>query len=189
MNKLFAFLLAISSLHGSPLSERIEDSLVPYENFPKPGSVFRDISPILENPQLFGEIIDHFVDRYKERKIDAVIALEARGFIFGSALAYKLQVPLVMIRKEGKLPGAIHRASYKKLYGEDVFVMRVDALKKGQQVVVIDDFYSTGGSLQAASELIQATGAIVYEGAFLINNTRASNKRNFPFPIYAIFDL
>ncbi len=189
MNKLFVFLLAIGSLHASPLSEQIENSLVPYEDFPKVGSVFRDISPILENPQLFGEIIDHFVDRYKERKIDAVVALEARGFIFGAALAYQLKVPLVMIRKEGKLPGAIHRASYKKLYGEDVFVMRVDALKAGQQVVIIDDFYSTGGTLQAASELVQATGAIVYEGAFLINNTKAPNRRAFPFPIYAIFDL
>ena len=174
---------------SSYLSKRIEHSLIPYENFPRPGIVFRDISPILENPQLFREIIDHFSARYKKSGINAVVALEARGFLFASALAYQLKLPLVMIRKAGKLPGEVYEASYKKLYGTDSFVMRKDALKIGDRVIIIDDFYSTGGSLQAATELVQAANATVYEGVFLINNMQAPTKQSFPFPIYTLYNL
>ena len=189
MKKLFAVFAFVSSLHASPLSNQIENLLVPYNDFPQAGIIFRDISPILESPKLFGDIIDHFYNRYKNQEINAVVALEARGFLFGSALAYKLKVPLVMVRKEGKLPGEVYRVSYKKLYGEDVFIMRKNSLNLGDQVVIIDDFYSTGGTLQAAVDLVQSAGATVYEGAFLINNTKAPNKRNFPFFIYTLFDL
>jgi adenine phosphoribosyltransferase len=171
------------------LAKRIEQSLIPYENFPSAGIVFRDISPILENPKLFSEIIENFADRYKDGKIDAVVALDARGFIFGAALAYQLKMPLVMVRKAGKLPGEVYQASYKKLYGSDSFVMRKDALKAGDRVVIIDDFYSTGGSLQAAAELVQAAGAAVFEGAFLINNMLPPTKLSFSFPIYALYNL
>src|SRR6185437_2052245 len=135
-------------------AKEIEKSLIPHENFPLPGVVFRDISPILENPKLFSEIIDHLVERYKHNNVNAVVALEARGFIFGAALAYQLKLPFVMIRKAGKLPGDVYQASYKKLYGSDSFVMRKNALKQGDRVVIIDDFYSTGGSLQAATDLV-----------------------------------
>jgi adenine phosphoribosyltransferase len=177
------------SVEASPIAEQIKNSLVPYENFPKEGIVFRDISPILENPKLFTAIIDAFYDRYKEIPIDAIVAPESRGFLFGAALAYKLNVPLVMLRKEGKLPGEVFRATFKKLYGEDTFVMHKSSLKPGQQVIIIDDFYSTGGSLKAASELVEAAGAKVYEGAFLINNTEVATKLSFPFPIFALYEL
>jgi len=170
-------------------AQEIEKSLIPYENFPRPGIVFRDISPILENPKLFSEIIDHFAARYNDNRVDAVVALEARGFIFGAALAYQLKLPIVMIRKAGKLPGDVYQASYKKLYGTDSFVMRKNALKPGDRVVIVDDFYSTGGSLQAAIELVEAAGANVYEGAFIINNMLAPSKLDFSFPIYALYNL
>jgi adenine phosphoribosyltransferase len=184
----------------SALSERIEQSLIPYENFPYSDIVYRDISPILENPKLFSEIIDHLSSRYnrnQESKVDAVVALEARGFIFGAALAYQLKLPLVMIRKAGKLPGDVYQTSYeklyqvsyKKLYGSDSIVMRKDALKGGERVIIIDDFYSTGGSLQAATKLVQAAGATVYEGAFIINNMLVPTKLSFPFPIYSLSTL
>ena len=171
------------------LAKSIEQSLVPYENFPRSGFVFRDISPILQNPKLFSEIIEHFSARYSQSKIDAVVALEARGFILGAALAHQLKIPFVMIRKEGKLPGEVHRASYKKFYGVDTFVMQKNALKPGEQVVIIDDFYSSGGSLQAASELVHATGASIYEAGFLINNLDVPTKQIFFFPIYTLFNL
>ncbi|MEI8365877.1 MAG: adenine phosphoribosyltransferase [Parachlamydiaceae bacterium] len=188
--KLFLVMLFFAfSLHGASLSQQIKSSLIPYENFPEQGIIFRDISPVIENSELFSEIIDNFYERYKTKEIDAVVALEARGFIFGSVLAYKLKVPLVMVRKEGKLPGEIYRVSYKKLYGEGAFILRKDALKAGQQVIIIDDFYSTGGSLEAAVKLVQTAGTTVYEACFLINNTKASNKKIFPFPIYTLTEL
>lgn len=175
--------------HSSSLSKRIEQALIPYENFPHAGIVFRDISPILENAKLFSEIIENFASRYKDGKIDAVVALDARGFIFGAALAYQLKLPFVMVRKAGKLPGEVYQASYKKLYGSETFVMRKDALKGGERVIIVDDFYSTGGSLQAAVELVQAAGATIYEGTFLINNMLPQTKLCFPFPIYALYNL
>jgi adenine phosphoribosyltransferase len=181
---IFAF-----SAHADSLSQQIKNSLIPYENFPEQGIIFRDISPIMENSKLFGEIIDNFYERYKTKKIDAVVALEARGFIFGAPLAYQLKVPLIMIRKEGKLPGEVYRATYRKLYGEGVFIMRKNALCTGQQVIIIDDFYSTGGSLEAAAKLVQQAGATVCEACFLINNTEVSNKISFPFPIYALSEI
>jgi adenine phosphoribosyltransferase len=185
---------ALSAPDGQPsschsLSQAIETSLIPYKDFPQPGIIFRDISPILENPKLFGEIIDHFVARYKESGINAIVALEARGFLFGSVLAYQLKLPFVMVRKAGKLPGDVYQASYKKLYGTDSVVMRKEALKAGDRVVIVDDFYSTGGSLQAAVELVQMAKATVYEGAFLINNMQVSTKLDFPFPIHTLFNL
>jgi adenine phosphoribosyltransferase len=190
MKSMLFLILAITlSLHADPLSQQIKDSLIPYENFPKKGIIFRDISPLLENPKLFNAIIDAFYERYKAERIDAVVALESRGFIFGSPLAYKLKVPLIMIRKEGKLPGEVYRASYKKLYGEDVFVMRKDALNSGQQVILIDDFYSTGGTLEAAAKLVQSAEATVYEACFLINNTKVSQKISFPFPIFTLTEI
>lgn len=189
MRKIVAMVILFSSLLNAEatcsLSKGIKDSLVDYQDFPVSNIVFRDISPILENTELYHKIIDHFYEHYKGAPVDAVVAVEARGFLFGAPLAYKLQVPLVMVRKEGKLPGEVYRASYKKMYGEDRIVMRKKALKPGQQVVIIDDFFSTGGTLQAVAQLVQAAGANVYEGAFLIDN-REVQKLSFNFPIYSI---
>jgi adenine phosphoribosyltransferase len=191
MNKLFCllFLFCIATINANTLADQIRDSLIAHPNFPKEGITFRDISPILENPKLFQQIIDTFYLRYKDAKIDAIVAPESRGFLFGSVLAYKLNVPLVMLRKEGKLPGEVYRASFKKLYGEDTLVMHKNSLKPGQKVLIVDDFYSTGGSLKAATDLVEAAGATVYEGAFLINNTLASPKLTFSFQIYTIVSI
>lgn len=170
------------------LPQKIVDALVPYRDFPRPGIIFRDISPILGNPDLFKEIIDAFCERYKESGINAVVALDARGFLFGPPIALALGIPLVMIRKEGKLPGEVYKASYKKLYGTDTFVMGKNALKPGDKVIVIDDFISTGGSLQAASQLVQAAGATIYEGAFMLKN-KIPQTQSFDFPVHALCDL
>lgn len=178
-----------SSDSNDDLSKSIEKALVPYKDFPQPGIVFRNIGPILRNPKLFGEITTRFADRYCNSNINAVVALEARGFIFGAALADRLGLPLVMIRKAGKLPGEVYQASYKKLYGEDTLIMEKDALQPGQRVIIIDDFYSTGGTLQAATELVQAAGAIVHEATFVINNKLVPNKIEFSFPIYSLCTL
>ncbi|MBA3815594.1 MAG: adenine phosphoribosyltransferase [Parachlamydiaceae bacterium] len=196
MKKIFLMLMLGTALYGTleaacpnNIQEKIKSKIVRYMDFPKAGIAFDDISPILEDPELFGAIIDHLAMRYEEADINAVAALDARGFIFGSALAYKLRLPLVMIRKQGKLPGKLYTASYKKLYGEDSFVMRQDALKAGDKVIIIDDFISTGGSLNAAAELVITSGASVYEGVFLLNNTDVPEKINFSFPIYSMVDL
>lgn len=177
------------TLSCASIGEDIGNALIPYKDFPREGITFRDISPILENPTLFSQIIDAFYERYQDKGVDAIIALESRGFLFGSTLAYKLKVPLVMVRKEGKLPGDVYRVAYKKIYGEDVFVMRKEALKPGQKVVIVDDFFSTGGSLDAAAQMVEMAGGSVYEGAFLINNTLAPNRLTFSFPIFTLYEL
>lgn len=188
--KAFLLLMVLSfTLHAEPLSERILNALIPYPDFPKPGITFRDISPILEDADLFSAIIDNFYEHFKDSDATAVVALESRGFLFGAPLAYKLKIPLVMIRKEGKLPGEVYRVAYKKIYGEDVFILRKEALKQGDKVIVVDDFFSTGGSVGAAVKLVEAASATVIGGAFLINNYQVVSKNVFPFPIYTISEL
>lgn len=168
------------------LEERLLQALVRYEDFPHPGITFRDISPILEDQTLFGAVIRQFTQRYRGSPVDAVVALDARGFLFGAPVAYELRLPLVMVRKEGKLPGEVHHISYHKLYGQDRLILRKGALKPGQKVLLIDDFCSTGGSLYAASELVKEAEAEVFEAAVLFHNLTAPNPRPLPFPLYAL---
>ena len=186
MKKLVLFLLLCAS---NPLfSDELTQVLKIYHDFPQKGIVFRDINPILLNPDLYNQVIDRFYAHYKEKQVEAIVALESRGLLFGSALAYKLKLPLVMVRKAGKLPGEIYSASYTKLYGEDIFEMQKGVLAPSQKVVIIDDFYSTGGSLNAAVDLVEASGAEVLEAAFLFNNP-IQNKKAFDFPIFYLSEL
>ncbi len=178
------------ALNGSvDLQTAIPNALVRYSDFPKKGIIYSDISPILEDSHLFTSVIDHLYERYRGKRIDAIAGLEARGFLFAAPLAYRLNVPLVMIRKAGKLPGDVHHASYSKIYGEDRLEMRKGALTKGQRVVVVDDFFSTGGTLNAARELIEAAGASIEEAAVLINNKQVHKKKTLPFGVYSLSSI
>ena len=137
-------------------------------NFPKPGIVFKDITPLLSNGRLFAKTIDILADRYRTQNIDTVLGVESRGFIIGSALAYELGAGFCIVRKPGKLPYETHRASYKLEYGSDSLEIHVDALPAHARVVIADDLLATGGTAAATAELVTRLGGTVVECAFVI---------------------
>jgi adenine phosphoribosyltransferase len=137
-------------------------------NFPKPGIVFKDITPLLADGPLFGKTIDLLAERYREKRIDTVLGIESRGFIIGAALAYKLGAGFSVVRKPGKLPYETHKASYELEYGTDALEIHVDALAPKSRVVIADDLIATGGTAAATAELVSKLGGTVIECAFII---------------------
>jgi adenine phosphoribosyltransferase len=136
-------------------------------DFPKPGIVFKDITPVLADAGALRWVVDRFTERYRG-KVDVVVGIESRGFVVGAAVAYALGVGLALVRKAGKLPYARHSVGYELEYGTDVLEMHVDAVAAGSRVVVLDDLLATGGTARAAVELVGKLGAEVLECAFII---------------------
>jgi adenine phosphoribosyltransferase len=132
-------------------------------NFPKPGVLFYDITGILVEPKAFRFCIDKMVELYKNGKIDAVAGVESRGFLFAATLADRLEIPLILIRKKGKLPGATYSCKYSLEYGEAEVEVHKSDIKKGQKVLVIDDLIATGGTLKASKQVLEQGGAKVIE--------------------------
>ena len=146
----------------------LEEYIRAIPDFPKPGILFRDITPLLQSHEAFGESIRLLAERFRNESIDVIVAAEARGFIFAAPLALELKTSFVPIRKPGKLPGEIHSFSYDLEYGSDTLEMHVDGVTKGQRVLVLDDLLATGGTVQACCELVEKVGAEVVSCAFLI---------------------
>lgn len=137
-------------------------------NFPKPGILFRDITPLLQNGPLFRSVIDHFADRYAPQRVEAVVAVESRGIVFGAALAYRLGAGLILVRKAGKLPHKTIRATYTLEYGEGTLEVHEDSLTPGKRVVLVDDLLATGGTMSAVVKLTEQFQARIIEIAFLV---------------------
>jgi len=137
-------------------------------DFPKKGIVFKDITPVLSDPGLFRASVDLFLDRCRGKKIDKIVGIDARGFLFGAAVAYELGVGFVPIRKRGKLPFQTEIASYSLEYGEAEMEMHIDAITAGERIVLIDDLLATGGTSAAAAILIRKAGGDLLEAQFLI---------------------
>src|SRR5258706_3897393 len=137
-------------------------------DFPIKGILFKDITPILQNGPMFRMAVDAIADRHKDRKVDAVIGIDARGFIFAGAVAYKLGVGMVPIRKKGKLPYKTVVTSYTLEYGSETSEMHTDAIKKGDNVIIVDDLLATGGTAMAATQLVKQLGGNITEIDFLI---------------------
>ena len=137
-------------------------------DFPKPGILFKDITPLLSSPEAFGAAIDRLADHYRGRSIDTIAAAEARGFIFGAPLALRLNAGFVPIRKPGKLPYATVAMEYQLEYGKDRLEVHTDAFAKSQRVLLIDDVLATGGTMRACCDLVKQAGAELVGCAFIL---------------------
>ncbi len=137
-------------------------------DFPSPGIIFKDITPVLHDPEAFGFVIDKLAEYAGTVKPTAIVAIEARGFVFGAVLAYKLGISLVPVRKVGKLPWTRIREEYSLEYGTNAVEMHEDALKPGDRVLIVDDLLATGGTARAAAKLVQRLGGEVAGAAFVI---------------------
>ncbi len=149
------------------LSERIRD--VP--DFPKKGIVFKDITTLLKDPEAFKYVIDVLTEKYMDKGIDYIVAMESRGFIFGTPLSYNLGIGFIPVRKPGKLPAESISAEYVLEYGTDSLHMHKDAIFPGQKVLIVDDLLATGGTVSATVELVEKLGGKVEGVAFLIELT------------------
>ena len=141
--------------------EMLDKNIRRIPDFPKPGVLFYDITSVLVNPESFKYVIDQMVSIYKDKNIDAVAGVESRGFIFAAPFAEKLGIPLILIRKKGKLPGDTYECSYSLEYGTATVEVHKADIKKGQNILVVDDLIATGGTLAAAKNLIEQGGAEV----------------------------
>ena len=148
--------------------DRLKASIRDVPDFPQPGIVFKDITPILANGQLFRLAVTIFAERYQRKSVERIVAIDARGFIFGGALAHYLGIGLTVVRKKGKLPYTSHAEDYALEYGQGTLEIHVDAVEKHQRVVIIDDLLATGGTAEAAARLVEKCGGEIVELAFLV---------------------
>jgi adenine phosphoribosyltransferase len=137
-------------------------------DFPQPGILFRDITPLLKDPEAMRHVVDQFTERYRDAGLDAIVSIESRGFLFGAPLAYNLGLPLVPVRKPGKLPARRMSVEYQLEYGKGSLDIHEDSLTRGDLVVIIDDLLATGGTAMAAAKLVELLGGRVHSFAFLV---------------------
>ncbi len=168
---------------GKELMELIRD--VP--DFPKDGIVFRDITTLLSDAVAFGEVVELLADRYRASSIDAVVGVEARGFILGGAVAYALRTGFVPVRKPGKLPWTTIREDYELEYGRDAVEMHADAVAPGSRVVILDDLLATGGTALATARLVERAGALVQEIVFMIELSFLEGRSKLrDYPVFSL---
>ena len=171
----------------------ILDSIRDIPDFPKPGIMFKDITTLLNNPKAFSTLMNHLENRYKEMNLDYIAGIDARGFIFGAALADRLGIGFVPIRKKGKLPGTTVCEKYELEYGFDEVEIHIDAFsqKENARVLLIDDLIATGGTAAAAAKLVGDTKAILVESCFLLNLTFLDGQKRLKdiAPVYTILDI
>lgn len=151
------------------ISTKLKNAIRDIPDFPKPGIIFKDITPILKDAQLCSEVIEAFVKEMAGQKIDVIAGIESRGFLFGLMLANRLQIPFVPIRKQGKLPAKTIQEPCELEYGSAILELHEDALFAGQRVMIHDDLLATGGTVSAATRLVQKLGGVVAGYSFVIS--------------------
>ena len=156
-------------------------------DFPKPGISFKDITPLLNEPRAFRDVIDAMATYFEPKNIDTIVSIDARGFIFGAALAYRMGVSFVPVRKSGKLPYKTYEATYDLEYGTDTLAIHQDAIAKGRRVLICDDVIATGGTLVASIELVEQLGAEVVGIGILIELIALEGRQKLTD--YEIFSL
>ncbi len=150
------------------MPEKLKKIIRNIPDFPKKGITFRDITPLIGNKETFKFVTDAFRERYRDKKIDYIISVESRGFLFGAALAYVIGAGLIPVRKKGKLPYQTHEVSYDLEYGKDTLEIHKDAFEEGKRVLILDDLLATGGTTRATIDLVGKLGGEVVEAAFVI---------------------
>ena len=156
-------------------------------DFPEPGILFRDITPLLRDPRAFSYVIDRFIDQYGGQDFDSIVAIESRGFLFGAPLAHRLGKSIVPVRKPGKLPAATHSVEYSLEYGTNSMEMHQDGVHEGERVLVIDDLLATGGTLVAAASLVEMSGGVVAAMGVVVELTALSGRNTLG--AYHVFSL
>jgi len=139
----------------------LKDYIRDVPDFPEPGILFKDITPMLANPQAFSYAIDSLEGLFKGVDFDAIVAVESRGFLFGAPLADRLKKPIILVRKPGKLPAETHATEYALEYGTNAMEIHVDGISKNNKVLLLDDLLATGGTLAAAARLVEISGGII----------------------------
>lgn len=167
--------------------ENLKQYIRNVQDYPKEGIIFHDITPLLQNPKAFGRAIDAMAEALIDKKVEYLIGVEARGFIFASALAYKLGIGLVIVRKLGKLPFHTINASYDLEYGKDVLEVHKDAISGGSRVVLVDDLLATGGTSAAVGQLVIKLGGEIVGYLFLVELTELNGREKLkPQPVWSI---
>lgn len=152
----------------SDIDVRIRQAVRDIPDFPKPGIMFKDITPLLADPVLFRDTIRQFAAHFKGQQIDAVVGMEARGFLFGAPLAMELSAAFVPARKPGKLPYKTHAVSYDLEYGSATLEIHQDAIKPGDRILIVDDLLATGGTARATIQLVEKMGGTVHACCFVV---------------------
>ena len=166
---------------------RLQQFIRNIPDFPKKGIVFRDITTLLQDAGAYHETIEVFYNRYRAAKIQKVVGIESRGFIFGSALADKLQTGFVPVRKPKKLPSSTIREEYQLEYGVDALEIHTDAITKGEKILIVDDLLATGGTALAAAHLVERLGGTITELAFLIELSFLNGREKLKgYPVFSV---
>ncbi len=156
-------------------------------DFPKPGILFKDITPVLGDARLFASSIERLTEHFQPGQVDAVVGIDARGFIFAAAAAFRLQCAFVPVRKKGKLPYAAYEESYELEYGSNTIAIHTDAVRAGSRVVLVDDLLATGGTAAAAAKLLRRLGANILEITFLIELSFLKGREKLQgFPVRSL---
>jgi adenine phosphoribosyltransferase len=170
-----------------PTISHIEQAIRNIPDFPKPGIQFKDITPVLADARLFAASIDMLTADFQAGMVDAVVGIDARGFIFAAAAALKLQAGFIPVRKKGKLPFNTHEQSYELEYGTNTIAIHTDALKPTSRVLLIDDLLATGGTAEAAARLVEKVGAKILQISFVIELSFLKGRdRLKPFPVRSL---
>ncbi len=163
-----------------PIVEEVKQKIRSINDFPKPGIVFKDITTALKDAETLKKMVDFLAENFSGEKIDYIVGLESRGFIFGVPVAYQLNAGFIPIRKPNKLPAKTIKESYQLEYGSDTIEMHEDALKKGDRVLIVDDLLATGGTAAAACNLVTKAGAEIVGCAFVIELVDLQGKNKLP---------
>jgi adenine phosphoribosyltransferase len=167
----------------------IRDRIRTVPDWPQPGVMFRDITPLLQDPKSLRVLVDLFVIRYMDQRLDLVAGIDARGFILGAIVAYELNLGFVPIRKKGKLPFTTVAESYELEYGSASVELHADACKAGDRVLLIDDLIATGGTMMAGKRLIERLGGVVVEGAAIVDLPELGGSRTLRDAGLALYTL
>ena len=172
------------------LAIELRSALHQYPNFPSEGILFEDFLPIFASPKLFQKLINafliHIQEKFPKTKIDYIVGLEARGFLFGPSLALALGCGFIPVRKAGKLPGQVVQATYVKEYGTDVFEMQIDAMPEGSNVIIVDDIIATGGSAVSAYQLVKKLNCKILEFAFVMELDFLKGRERLQAPVFTL---